>query len=162
MYLLVVMYGGHICKRGLLISIFNCMKLHRQSHTKSDGGGKRIYFSCRRFLLSAPVCTARHHSGIVSVRFAFSVCHFYVLSVMGLWKNFTLSFIPWRGIFVQKMSEKIKNSVRTFWDFWTQRGLGGNFPLQAIFSSFRLWGNWINSACEGTQAVLAILIPTSW
>jgi len=32
----------------------------------------------------------------------------------------------------------------------------GKFPLQAIFSSFRFWENWKNSACEGTQAVLAI------
>jgi len=40
--------------------------------------------------------------------------------------------------------------------FERRGGLGGNFPLQAIFSSFRLLENWKNSACEGTQAVLAI------
>ena len=31
-------------------------------------------------------------------------------------------------------------------------------PLQAIFSSFRFWENWKNSACEGTQAVLAMTL----
>lgn len=40
MYLLVVMYGRHICKRGLSVGIFNCMKLHRQNHTKSDVAGR--------------------------------------------------------------------------------------------------------------------------
>ena len=35
----------------------------------------------------------------------------------------------------------------------------GNFPLQAFFTSFRLLENCKKSACEGTQAVLAIRYP---
>ncbi len=35
-------------------------------------------------------------------------------------------------------------------------GARGKLPLQAIFSSFRPLENWKNSACEGTQAVLAV------
>lgn len=44
----------HICKRGLLVGIFNCMKPHKQNRTKFGGVGKQICFSCRRLLLSAP------------------------------------------------------------------------------------------------------------
>jgi hypothetical protein len=38
------------------------------------------------------------------------------------------------------------------------RGLGGYSPCKPIFSSFRLGETWENGACEGTQAVLAILL----
>ena len=42
--------------------------------------------------------------------------------------------------------------------FERRGGLGGNFPLQADFPDSRSGGFGKIGACEGTQAVLAILI----
>ena len=49
---------------------------HKHNHIKFDAAEKRIYLSCRRFLLSAPVYIVRHHLDIFSARFAFPVCPF--------------------------------------------------------------------------------------
>lgn len=40
--------------------------------------------------------------------------------------------------------------------FGANRGSGGYAPCKPIFSSFHLEETWVNGACEGTQAVLAI------
>ena len=63
---------------------------HRQNHTKFGGAGKRICFSCRRLLLSVPVCTAHRHLDIFLTRFC-------VLSVMGIMKGFYTIFYPVEG-----------------------------------------------------------------
>ena len=72
-------------------------------------------------------------------------------------KEFYTIFYPVTGdIRAKKRVKKSEIPTGHFVVFWMQRGLGGSFHLQAIFSSSRLLGNWKNSACEGTQAVLAI------
>ena len=54
--------------------------------------------------------------------------------------------------------KKIKNSGRAVCDFLSAKGVRGICPLQANFFKFPLRGNLKIGACEGTQAVLAILI----
>ena len=59
------------------------------------------------------------------------------------------------------MSEKIRNSGRAFHGFLSAEGARGKLLPTSIFTSFRPLGNWKKSACEGTQAVLAPIIPNS-
>ena len=44
--------------------------------------------------------------------------------------------------------------------FGANRGSGGYAPCKPIFSNFHLKETWENGACEGTQAVLAILLQS--
>ncbi len=68
-----VLLSGSDCRR--FFRVQHCIpevrnsQCHRQSRTKSGGGGKWTCFSCRRFLLSAPVCIARRHLGRFLTRF---------------------------------------------------------------------------------------------
>lgn len=99
--ILVVSYSRYICKRELLVSIYNYVKLHRQNRTRFGGAGKQICFSCWTLWLSAPVCIVHHHLDIFSVRFCVhGLPLFYPFLHLVFWKNFTQSFIPWQGIFV--------------------------------------------------------------
>lgn len=45
--------------------------------------------------------------------------------------------------------------------FAAYRGSGGYAPCKPVFSSFHSEETWENGACEGTQAVLAILVQTA-
>ena len=118
MYLLVVMYGRHICKRGLLISIFNCMKPHRQNHTKSGGGEKRTCFSCRRFLLSVPVCIAPCHLDIFSAHFCAHGLPFIISFPCWIFERILHNLQScYGGCSCKKTVKKIRNLGRRFYDF---------------------------------------------
>ena len=67
-----LLYGSDYCRFWLGQS---CIpealnnQCHRYSHTRFGAAGKMIYPSCRRLLLSVPVCIVHHHLDIFSVRF---------------------------------------------------------------------------------------------
>lgn len=56
----------------------------------------------------------------------------------------------------ERKNQKFRQDVFVIFERRGGQG-GGGFPLQAVFSSFRFGESWKNGACEGTQAVLAIL-----
>ncbi|NBI63952.1 hypothetical protein D3Z38_13035 [Clostridiales bacterium] len=56
------------------------------------------------------------------------------------------------------MSEKMRNSGRAFHGFLSAEGARGKLPPTSIFFKFPSFGKLEKSACEGTQAVLAMTL----
>ena len=85
---------------------------------------------------------------------------------MGLWKNFTLSSIPLRGIFVQKNEWKNQKFRQDILRFLNAEGVRGKLPPTSNFfkfpslgklEKFSLWGN-TGSACYSYQELLTIIV----
>ncbi len=91
---------------------------HRQSRTKSGGGGKWTCFSCRRFLLSAPVCIAPCHSSIFSAHFCAHGLPFIISFPCWIFERILHNLQSCcGGCSCKKTVKKIRNPGRRFYDF---------------------------------------------
>ena len=77
-----------------------------KTHTKSDAAGKRIYFSCRRFLLSASVCIVHRHLEIFLTHFCVHVLPFLIRSPYQIFKKILQKLM---SSYMGYLSKKIQN-----------------------------------------------------
>jgi len=93
-----------------LVGIYNYVKLHRQSYTKSGGGGKWTCFSCQRFYFLLQYVLLLVAQVYFQLIFALTVCHLLSPFRVGFLKGFYTIFNPAVGDVRAKNSEKNQKS----------------------------------------------------